>query len=478
MTYTINKSNGTKLVDVLDGTIDETTNLKLIGKNATTFGEALNEDLVFLLENFSNSIPPSRPLTGQIWYNTADSKLQVYSGLTGGWRTAGSPIVSQTQPASLTTGDLWINSFDKQLYFFDGTALTLAGPIWSDKQGTTGFVAETLYDEFGNSKPILKLWVNNVNLGMFSSAEFVPVPAMTGYTIIRKGYTSNSAVSSTFDLIAIDSTLLGGVAASGYLRRDSISNGASTMTVPLYVANNSGVTVGTTQNAQFKVSGYNLQIENTRSNGNISIRTTKTSGTDIITDNIVISASNGFVGINNSLPGVQLDITGNIKASGTSEFIGNLYVNTDKFTVAASTGNTVVAGTLNVTGLSTLGSAKINSLTSGRVLLAGSSGLVQDNSKLTFNNSTLAVTGNLTVSGKILTKPIALSLIDNDILVGTDVVAGTITILNQLASPSDYLDTQKAIIRYTHINFLTSSVDNSYNKSYTLTGGVWTLDSP
>lgn len=478
MTYTINKSNGTKLVDVLDGTIDETTNLKLIGKNATTFGEALNEDLVFLLENFSNSIPPSRPLTGQIWYNSADFKLQVYTGLTGGWRTAGAPLVQSTQPASLITGDLWINDLDKQLYFFDGTALTLAGPTWTSKQGITGVVAETLYDEFGNSKPVLKLWVNNVNLGMFSAAEFVPVPAITGYAIIRKGYTSNSAVSSTFDLVAIDSNLLGGVPATNYLRKDTSANGASTMNVPLSVSNDSGISIGNYNNAQFKLDGYNLQIENTRSNGNISIRTTKTSGSDVTTNNIFINASTGFIGINNSSPNVQLDITGNIKASGTSEFAGNLYVNTNKFTVAASTGNTMVAGTLNVTGLSTLGSAKVSSLTSGRVLLAGASGVLQDNSNLTFNSSTLAVTGNLTVSGKILTKPIALSLVDNDILVGADVVPGTITILNQLASPSNYLDTQKAIIRYTHINFSTSSVDNSYNKSYTLTGGVWTVDSP
>ena len=119
MTYTINKSDGTKIVDVLDGSIDETTDLKLIGKNSTSFGESLNENFVYLLENFSNSSPPSRPLTGQVWYNSAELRLQVYTGNINGWRPAGSPIVSPGQPSNLVSGDFWINSADKQLYFYD-----------------------------------------------------------------------------------------------------------------------------------------------------------------------------------------------------------------------------------------------------------------------------------------------------------------------------------------------------------------------
>ena len=473
MTYTINKSDGSKLVDVLDGTIDETTDLKLIGKNSTTFGEALNEDLVFLLENFSNAIPPNRPLTGQLWFNTGDSKLQIYTGIAGGWRTAGAPIVSPEIPTSLITGDLWINSRDKQLYFFDGSALTLAGPQWTFSQGKTGFIAETLYDEYGNSKPILRLWVNNVNLGIYSAAEFTPVPSITGYTIIRKGYTSSSAVASTFDLVATDSAKLGGAGVSSYMRRDSSDNELSTMSVPLTVANNTGVTVGLNSNGKFKINGYDLQIENSRSNADISIRTT---ANDVATNNIYISAVSGYVGINNAAPTVQLDVTGNTKISGTGEIDGNFNINTNKFTVAASTGNTVVAGTLNVSGASTLASAKVSSLTTNRVVLAGTSGALQDNSKLTFDGTTLTVTGNHVVTGKILTKPIVLTLIDNGILIGDDVATNTIPILTSIASTNDYLDTQKANVYYQHIDFSVSLI-SSYSKQYIIANGLWTLVS-
>ena len=52
MAYTVNKTTGTVLTTISDGTIDTTTNLTLIGKNYAGYGEFLNENLVKLLENF------------------------------------------------------------------------------------------------------------------------------------------------------------------------------------------------------------------------------------------------------------------------------------------------------------------------------------------------------------------------------------------------------------------------------------------
>ena len=50
MAYTINKTDGTILVNLIDGTLDTTaTDLTLIGKNYTGFGEIFNENLVKLL---------------------------------------------------------------------------------------------------------------------------------------------------------------------------------------------------------------------------------------------------------------------------------------------------------------------------------------------------------------------------------------------------------------------------------------------
>ena len=80
MAYVINKADGTVLTTLIDGTTDTTTDLTLIGKNYSGFGLAINQDLVKLLENFANSTPPSKPITGQLWYDKFEntrSELQM-----------------------------------------------------------------------------------------------------------------------------------------------------------------------------------------------------------------------------------------------------------------------------------------------------------------------------------------------------------------------------------------------------------------
>ena len=62
--------------------------------------------------------------------------------------------------------------------------------------------------------------------------------------------------------------------------------------------------------------------------------------------------------------------------------------------------------TLSVAGIGTIGSLKVTDLTSGRVVLAGAGGELQDSSSLTFSGATLtasalAVSNNATVSGSI-----------------------------------------------------------------------------
>jgi hypothetical protein len=46
MAYTINKADGTVLTTIVDGTLDETTNLGLPGKGYNGYGEIQNENYV------------------------------------------------------------------------------------------------------------------------------------------------------------------------------------------------------------------------------------------------------------------------------------------------------------------------------------------------------------------------------------------------------------------------------------------------
>ena len=65
MAYTINKTDGTILATITDGTIDNTSSLTLFGKSYSGFGELLNENLIKLLENQTSTASPTAPLKGE-----------------------------------------------------------------------------------------------------------------------------------------------------------------------------------------------------------------------------------------------------------------------------------------------------------------------------------------------------------------------------------------------------------------------------
>ena len=53
MAYVLNKTDGSVLTELIDSTIDQTsTDLTLIGKNVSNYGEYFNENLIKLLENY------------------------------------------------------------------------------------------------------------------------------------------------------------------------------------------------------------------------------------------------------------------------------------------------------------------------------------------------------------------------------------------------------------------------------------------
>ena len=119
MAYKLNKTDGSLLVDLIDGTIDvNSTSLTLVGRNYTGYGEAFNENFIKLLENFSNSNSPLNPIQGQTWWDTSEARLKVYEG--SQFKAVGGPFVQKDQP-TMVAGDLWMDNVNNQLYFFDGT---------------------------------------------------------------------------------------------------------------------------------------------------------------------------------------------------------------------------------------------------------------------------------------------------------------------------------------------------------------------
>jgi hypothetical protein len=120
-----------------------------------------------------------------------------------------------------------------------------------------------------------------------------------------------------------------------------------------------------------------------------------------LTGDIAVAGPIGFLG---GLTGDNFsvaDTSGNTLIGGTAGVTGLLSfsggVSGENFSVADMSGDTVIGGTLGA-GATTLSSAKVSDLTSGRVVLAGTAGEIEDSGNLTFNGSTLAITGAATVS--------------------------------------------------------------------------------
>jgi hypothetical protein len=73
MAYNLTTGSG-NIITIADGTIDTTsTTLALPGRNYSGYGQPVDQDLIRLLEHFASSSVPTKPLAGQLWFDTTTS---------------------------------------------------------------------------------------------------------------------------------------------------------------------------------------------------------------------------------------------------------------------------------------------------------------------------------------------------------------------------------------------------------------------
>ena len=267
MAYQINKTDGSKLVEVADGTINSAaSSLTLIGKNFSGFGEYINENFVKLLENFANVEEPTGTLVaGQLWFDTSLNSLKVYTGTE--WRSVGSANLADNQPATLRAGDLWFDTLARQLYFNTGDGgLVLVAPAFSAAQGKSGIEVKTVKNTLGQDQTLLYLWISGILLGIFSKSSFTLQSEIDGFTglSIQTGFNLASfSDSANFKIraTATNADRLGGVLSEAFVRKDE----DSVISAQLAVTN--GVRVGPVNSALSLTStnGY-ADISNTANN--------------------------------------------------------------------------------------------------------------------------------------------------------------------------------------------------------------------
>ena len=332
MAYTVNKTNSSASPNqytVQDGVVNTQTELSLIGKGYAGYGEVIAENFLHLLENFSNTTAPTKPIEGQLWWDSDSSKLKVYNGTS--FQTAGGSAPFQsTAPANLAAGDIWIDSDTGQLFFYNGSNNVLVGPA-----GTTGtlngFIYETVKDSADVDQNITK-WYNDGNLiAIISDETFTPKSAISGFVSVTKGITLTTAIADLkLTGTSSDSDKLGGITAANYLR----SNANDTTSGTIGIVNDSGLTVGADSDLHITVDSSGANIQNVVTDKDITFKVNDGGTTSTV---MTVSGASGRVGIGTSSPATKLDISGTTRSTSFSGPLSGTVTDT----TGASTLNTL-----------------------------------------------------------------------------------------------------------------------------------------
>jgi hypothetical protein len=234
MAYVINKFNGVQLVVLDDGTLDTTTSLGLVGRNYVGYGETQNENFVFLLENFANTAPPSRPLTGQIWFNTTNDTAYAYDGAQ--WNPIGSATLSLSAPPNTNAGALWLKTPINQLYVYTGTEWRFIGPEAVEGFGSTRARAGSLDNTEGDPQPVIFLETDGIVFAICTAAALVinPNNSVAGFSNALQVGINLSATAK------INGSITGNAATADQLATARLING-----VPFNASSDITVTANT-----------------------------------------------------------------------------------------------------------------------------------------------------------------------------------------------------------------------------------------
>ena len=382
MPYQINKTDGTVLTTIADGTRDTTTSLSLAGPNFVGYGEYLNENLIGLLENFaSNFAPSSVNLQGQLWFDKNAQILKVFT--TQGYVAVSGVTNSGSQPSLGKNGDIWFNQSTEQMYVYDtsGTAgFKIVGPAYTKQQGVSGAVPTTVEDGSisGVFHNILKLQYGNVTHATVSTdAAFLPTPAIPGFSFVNPGITfSSNVINPTINANVITSSGPGGLVMvdivnqqlQGTVHGNVVATTLSGMLTGNVIGNLTGNVVATTLTGNLT--------------GNIE--TTVAQATNFSSGNVAIHG--GYI---ENLANVSAELITATTVNSVTTYTTNL-----------SSANILVAGGA-VTGLlnfSTLVGQSTN-FSSSNIRVSGGSATGLTNFSTSYGQSTNFSSGNILVTG-------------------------------------------------------------------------------
>jgi hypothetical protein len=332
--------------------------LTLIGKNYSGFGETLNENFIKLLENFSSVSAPIRPIRGQIWFDSTESKVKVYNGTQ--FVPVSSATISSTRPSTLGIGDLWFNDVEKQLYFFDGTDPILLAPLYSAIQGISGLQVRSILDTLNQTRVITLLYNNGILLGIFAKDSFTPKNAIDGFSgNIDPGFNSGTLSNLKFKATVTNSEKLGGADATTYVRRDT----SNTIDGQVRITRDLGLVVGDAGNGGFVVNNGNVVLQNTSTDRDLILNVRRGINQE---DAVRVFSTTRTIDLYND----PIFADSQVNVGGSLTVIGNLTVQGTTTTI--NTSNVTIEDKNIVLGLTDGSSPTDDTASSGGVILQGS----------------------------------------------------------------------------------------------------------
>jgi len=263
MAYTINKTDGTVVATVNDGVLDTTTSLSLIGRNYQSYGEPFNENLVKLLENSSSATAPTAPLEGELWWDKTNDRLKVYTG--NAWVNVGVESSATEPTTGLSTGMLWNDTTNDQLYMYDGDAFDLVGPIFSTVDGKAGFLQDSITDNLAATQKVASIYNKGTRFAIATTSAFTAASTPSGFGSATFPLGITLATGYKLNGTATNADALDSISSGSFLRSDANDTTSAT----LGVLNDTGFTVGVDSDFNISVSGSDVTIKNSTSDGDI-----------------------------------------------------------------------------------------------------------------------------------------------------------------------------------------------------------------
>lgn len=459
MAYTITKSDGTTLATIADGTVNTTaTNLNLPGPLYVGYGQALNENLVYLLENFaSNSTPVGTNLQGQLWFDKAHQTLNVFTN--NGYTPVSGITTGSSFPVTQKDGDIFFNTNTNQLYISIAGAFDLIGPLYTKVQGISGAVPVVLNDGSitGVTHNIVQLQFGNTVIATFSTDNpFLPSPPIDGFTYINPGITLNNTLAGTTFNSNVVGALTGSVTGNvtgnltGTVTGNVIGNVTGNLTGNVTATALTGALTGDVTSANGHIT--NLTSSNAAITGGTATGLTSLSAATATLTNAAVGTlysanlsvanlvvSGGTIAGLASLGVTNLTSTNFV--SGNAQLTNGSHIGATALSATSGTftnfsaGNVLIlGGSLNNIGGFTAYATQTTNFATGNALITGGSATGLTNLTATTGQVTYLTSPSITVTGGNVSNTVGV----NNTLTGANLI-------NATATTKSYSDSSTAV---------------------------------